>query len=254
MILAPRNDRTCLDALTAQVRARVDPANPDRGLLALARELGSTAALVRWLREQPQRDDTGAATDGPRELACRPSQRIRFQAPDPNCVERALTYLAVAEFLDPAPARWLATTRTPTGLLHTYPVEAGAPVVLDPMVGVRNGTTRGCCQPRNGTARSWRVRVTPALDRALRVAARAVALAGPSMAAPAAGLALASVGIPPTMLGPIEQALRAEGLTLGLATPPAATAAAPTPTASAPAPTPTASAAASAAACLAAPT
>lgn len=244
MILAPRNDRTCLDALTAQVRARVDPANPDRGLLALARELGSTAALVRWLREQPQRDDTGAAIDGPRELACRPSQRIRFQAPDPNCVERALTYLAVAEFLDPEPARWLATTRTPTGLLHTYPVEAGAPVVLDPIVGdVRNGVTLRCGAPRNGAARTWRMQVTPALDRALRVAARAVALAGPSLAAPAAGLALASVGIPPTMLGPIEQALRAEGLTLGLATPPAATAAAPTPTASA-----------SAAACLAAPT
>ena len=51
---------------------------------------------------------------------------------------------------------------------------------------------------------------------ALRVAARAVAIAGPSMARPAASLALASVGVPPAALGSIEQALRAEGLTLGL--------------------------------------
>lgn len=217
MILDPINDRTCLDALTAQVRQRVDPRAPDRSMLALARELGSTAALVRWLREQPQRDDTGAPDDGPRVDACRPSQRVRFLPSDPNCVERSLAYLAVAELIDPQPARRLATTQTPAGLLHTYPLENDQVVVLDPQV--RNGGEPTCCV-RNGFGRhTLRLQISPTLDRALRVAARAVAIAGPSMARPAASLALASAGVPPAMLGPIEQALRAEGLTLGLPTP-----------------------------------
>lgn len=214
MILDPINDRACLDALTAQVRQRVDPRAPDRSMAALARELGSTAALVRWLRQQPQRDDTGAPEDGPRVDACRPSQRVRFLPVDPNCVERSLTYLAVAELIDPQPSRRLATTRTPAGLLHTYPVEDDQAVVLDPQV--RNGGEPGCCVRNGAGDRELRLRISPAFDHALRVAARAVAIAGPSMARPAASLALASVGVPPAALGSIEQALRAEGLTLGL--------------------------------------
>ena len=65
--------------------------------------------------------------------ACDPPQRLRLPAADPNCVERAATYLAAAELIDPAPVRALATTDTPGGL-HTYPVEDGRPVVLDPQI------------------------------------------------------------------------------------------------------------------------
>lgn len=120
----------------------------------------------------------------------------------------------MSELIDPQPARRLATTRTPAGLLHTYPIENDQMVVLDPQI--RNGSAPTCCV-RNGSSRySVRLQISPALDRALRVAARAVSIAGPSMAHPAASLALASAGVSPAMLDPIEDALRAEGLTLGL--------------------------------------
>ncbi len=48
-------------------------------------------------------------------------------------MERAATFLAVAELIDPRPVRQLATLDTPVGL-HTFPVENGAPVILDPKV------------------------------------------------------------------------------------------------------------------------
>src|SRR5204863_6994110 len=49
----------------------------------------------------------------------------------PNCVERAALYLALAEMIDGEPVRRLATVNTPNGL-HTFPTEDGAPVILDP--------------------------------------------------------------------------------------------------------------------------
>lgn len=48
-------------------------------------------------------------------------------------VERAALYIAVGELIDPQPVRQLATLDTPIGL-HTFPVENGAPVILDPRV------------------------------------------------------------------------------------------------------------------------
>jgi hypothetical protein len=48
-------------------------------------------------------------------------------------VERAALFCAVAELIDPHPVRQLATLDTPVGL-HTFPVENGAPVILDPRV------------------------------------------------------------------------------------------------------------------------
>ncbi|MEZ4362179.1 MAG: hypothetical protein R3B48_18470 [Kofleriaceae bacterium] len=48
-------------------------------------------------------------------------------------MERAALYLAVAEMIDPHPVRQLATLDTPIGL-HTFPLENGAPVILDPQV------------------------------------------------------------------------------------------------------------------------
>jgi hypothetical protein len=48
-------------------------------------------------------------------------------------VERAALYIAVGELIDPEPTRQLATLDTPAGL-HTFPVENGAPIILDPRV------------------------------------------------------------------------------------------------------------------------
>ncbi|MEP6990410.1 MAG: hypothetical protein ABJA80_05715 [bacterium] len=48
-------------------------------------------------------------------------------------VERGPLYNAAAEFIDPHPIRQLATLDTPAGK-HTFPLENGFPVVLDPDV------------------------------------------------------------------------------------------------------------------------
>jgi hypothetical protein len=56
-------------------------------------------------------------------------------------VERAALYIAAAELIDPQPVRQLATLDTPVGL-HTFPVENGAPVILDPRV-TRNALEGG---------------------------------------------------------------------------------------------------------------
>ncbi len=130
MIARPHNDRACLDAITAQVKARLE--SGDAELVALAEQLGDTAALVEYIRELPQLDDTGSPCDGPKVTACRPAQRLRLPTDSPNCVERSALFLAVAEMIDPGPVRRLATVDTPGGL-HTFPTEDGAPVILDPM-------------------------------------------------------------------------------------------------------------------------
>src|SRR5690606_23789961 len=101
----PHNDRSCLDAISAEVKARVEREEP--ALLEVAAEQGTTEDLVGWIRSLPQRDDTGEPADGPKVRACRPPQRLRIPAADPNCVERAALYLAVAELLDPEPVRRL---------------------------------------------------------------------------------------------------------------------------------------------------
>lgn len=131
MIHPPLNDRGCLDAITEIARRLVAERDPE--LTALAHELGSPIAVIRWLRSLPQRDDTGVPDDGPRVDACAPPQRLRLPAPDPNCIERATLFVILAELLDPRPARRLATIDTPAGR-HTLPVEDDRPVVLDPRV------------------------------------------------------------------------------------------------------------------------
>ena len=131
MILPPKNDVVCLAQISAYARNLVETRDPT--LVALARALGTTRALVRWIRSLPQRDDLGALHDGPKARACSPWQRLRIPALDPNCVERAALYLALAELLAPGPRRWLDTIRTAAGL-HTLPIEDGRAVVLDPLV------------------------------------------------------------------------------------------------------------------------
>jgi hypothetical protein len=125
------NDLTCLGSITEVVAELVQRRDPM--LLDLAARHPTTEALAAWVRSLPQRDDEGLPDDGPKVDACQPVQRLRIPAPNPNCVERAALYVGVAEFIDPRPVRQLATLDFDWGR-HTFPIESGAPVVLDPRV------------------------------------------------------------------------------------------------------------------------
>ena len=135
MIGLPFNDHKCLGSITEVVAELV--ATEDPVIVELAQQHRTTEGLVNYIRGLPQRDDDGERRDGPKVETCEPPQRLRIPAEDPNCVERAALYVAVAEFIDPRATRQLATLDTPMGL-HTFPVENGAPVILDPKV------TRNC--------------------------------------------------------------------------------------------------------------
>jgi len=129
VIATPHNDTECLGAITEEVAAMVR--DGDEALVGVAQEHENTDSLADWIQSLPQRDDEGLPCDGPKVAECRPAQRLRIPAPDPNCVERAALYLGAAELLDPTPVRRLATVNTPAGL-HTLPTEDGEPVILDP--------------------------------------------------------------------------------------------------------------------------
>ena len=131
MIALPFNDLRCLGSITETVADIVKANEPE--IVELAAKHPTTASLAAWIRTLPQRDDDGDAKDGPKVEACEPPQRLRIPAADPNCVERSALYLAVAELIDAEPVRQLATLDTPIGL-HTFPIENGAPVILDPRV------------------------------------------------------------------------------------------------------------------------
>lgn len=137
MIGLPYNDLECLGSITEVIAELVK--NDDPILIEIADKHPTSASLAAWIRTLPQRDDEGDPKDGPKVKACSPPQRLRIPAEDPNCVERAALYLAVAELIDPAAVRQLATVETPMGA-HTFPVENGAPVILDPRV------TRNCLE------------------------------------------------------------------------------------------------------------
>jgi hypothetical protein len=90
----PVNDHACLGQITeviAELVRRRDPVIED-----LAQRYASRSALIAWIRALPQRDDNGDPDDGPKADGCSPPQRLRIPAPDPNCVERAAMYVAVA--------------------------------------------------------------------------------------------------------------------------------------------------------------
>lgn len=125
------NDLTCLGSITEVVADLVERRDPV--LLELAGTYGTTEALAAWIRSLPQRNDEGLPQDLPKVDECRPPQRLRIPAEDPNCVERAALYLAVAELIDPGPFRQLGTLDYDWGR-HTFPIEHGAPIVLDPRV------------------------------------------------------------------------------------------------------------------------
>jgi len=143
MIAEPLNDQACLQAVTetaARYRQR-------RAVRELAAQLRSTEELAAYLRELPQRDDQGDPADGPRIDCGDTTQRLRIPADDPNCVERSALYLAAGELIDPSAVRQLATIDTPAGR-HTFPLEDGRPVVLDPMLP-RNALSLGLWAIRN---------------------------------------------------------------------------------------------------------
>jgi hypothetical protein len=127
----PFNDLKCLGSITEVVAELVT--NEDPVIAEIAAKHTTTESLADWIRSLPQRDDEGEKNDGPKVEECKPPQRLRLPAEDPNCVERAALYIATAELIDPRPARQLATLDTPVGM-HTFPVENGAPVILDPRV------------------------------------------------------------------------------------------------------------------------
>jgi len=146
VIVDPLNDTECLGKLTAVAS---DGATNEE-IKALAARFTSTAKLAKWIRGLPQRDDTGRNEDGPRVM-CDVGQRARLVATDPNCVERAILYLAAAEVIDPAPVRQLATVDVSETMRHTFPIEDGEPVVLDPEVR-RNALRAHVWTLRNGVS------------------------------------------------------------------------------------------------------
>ena len=120
-----------------------------REFAAQFEDIDDFAAYVRQLE---QRDDLGEPDDGPR-LPCEISQRTRFAPGDPNCWERTLLYLAVAEILAPWIERTSASLVMDRGW-HTFPVEIrnGFPeiVVLDPVYGPpRNAMAATAYRARN---------------------------------------------------------------------------------------------------------
>lgn len=161
MIGKPHNDHECLGAATEEVIARVEARDPT--LVTLAEQFPDTDELAAWFRTLPQRDDEGASCDGPKVTACRPPQRLRFDALDPNCFERAARWSGAAELIDSEPVYRLATVETPNGL-HTYPTCDGEPVILDPRQtrnALRAGLYRAC---RNASARPVALTPTQAVD------------------------------------------------------------------------------------------
>lgn len=130
MIAAPLNDEDCLGPITARVFAALQ--RPD--VRELAARLGTLDAADRYLRMLPQLDDgPDDTTPGPR-VQCDVPQRVRVLPTDPNCVERALTRMALGELIDPHPVRQLMTVKLGPALRHTLLVEDGEPVWLDPEV------------------------------------------------------------------------------------------------------------------------
>jgi hypothetical protein len=131
MIAPPVNDEDCLEPISDVVQQVIDSNDP--AVLALVQQHPTTEAFAEYIRSLPQRDDLGHPHDGPKVRACRPPQRLRIPAPDPNCVERSALWLVGAEILDPRPVRQLVTIETPWGM-HTMPAEQNQAVILDPQL------------------------------------------------------------------------------------------------------------------------
>lgn len=168
MIALPHNDRECLGALTEHIAQLVRDRDP--ALVAFATQFKTTDELADWFRAQPQRDDVGDPSDGPKLDACAPPQRFDLNNEEPNCFERAGKYIGAAELIEPGPVRRLATKDTKQGL-HTFPIEDGEPVILDPRQS-RNALAAGLfhdTRARNGAC-AMALTPTQAMEWIVRIA------------------------------------------------------------------------------------
>ena len=136
MITEPVNDTAFLKLVHTQARA--DSRHPV--FVDFARAFKSPEEIAAFLRTRPYRPDRGDPEDGPR-IGERPSQRLRRLPWELNCVEGTGAYLSLAEGLDPDTRRSSATVRLRAGY-HTFPVERGRPVILDP-ISPRNALDAG---------------------------------------------------------------------------------------------------------------
>ena len=83
MIGLPFNDLRCLGSITEVVAELVQHRDPV--LAEIAAKHLDVRSLAAWIRSLPQRDDDGDPDDGPKIAACKPVQRLRLPAVDPNC-------------------------------------------------------------------------------------------------------------------------------------------------------------------------
>ncbi|HZU82791.1 MAG TPA: hypothetical protein VE987_07740, partial [Polyangiaceae bacterium] len=107
----------CLGQLTAAARRWAGTSEA----AAAAKQAGSIDGLRARIRALPQRDDDGTGRLAPR-LRCDYPIRARENPSDPNCVERALWYLAVAEHLEPQRERAIVEVAG-AGFRHVNAVE-----------------------------------------------------------------------------------------------------------------------------------
>jgi len=185
MITAPLNDTECLELVHAKARGFAANAV----LVDFAHAFDSPEEIAAFLRTRPLELDVGDPLDGPR-IACVPSQRLRLLPDGVNCMESSFHYLGLADIIDPSTPRTSCTIRV-GDVYHTFPVERGQPVILDPEAPPRNAFEAGVytCERRNGLrpaivqlgeARTWLVRVaanaarTPSERAAIQAALRAL--------------------------------------------------------------------------------
>jgi hypothetical protein len=172
------NDLMCLGSISEIVADLVE--NRDPLLTELAAQHPTTEALAVWISSLPQRNDETDPNDGPKVDACLPPQRLRIPAPDPNCVERAALYLGVAELIDPVPMRQLATLDFDWGR-HTFPLEYGSPIILDPSVPAEDivhavasgalGEPHTAAPPKRSALQPVTIDVTEAIEYTAELAA-----------------------------------------------------------------------------------
>lgn len=84
MIGLPFNDLKCLGSITEVVAELASNRDPLIEEIAIKHQ--NTESLADWIRGLPQRDDEGEKNDGPKVEECKPPQRLRLPAEDPNCV------------------------------------------------------------------------------------------------------------------------------------------------------------------------
>lgn len=151
MIGEPLNDTACLTKYT-DVAKRATERSEVQALADsfLARNHHDTdsalEAMRQWLRNKPQTNDTGHGPE-PRVDCGTVQQRVDYLGASPNCSERTILYSALGELIDPDGLRQMATIKTPFGL-HTFPLEDGNPIVLDPTLP-RNALLFGLHTMRN---------------------------------------------------------------------------------------------------------